>query len=369
MLAFLLHIVIGVLPVLGFLAALLYLDSYKLVTMRVVLAVIASGLVAAVACYFVNGYLSGAIDIDFRLYSRYVGPAIEELAKALVIVLLIRAHRVGFLVDAAILGFAAGTGFAILENVYYQQLVPDASVGTWIVRGFGTAIMHGGCTAIFAMAGLSLRERAAKPSAVSFLPGYVVAVALHSAYNHAFLSPMLSTLAVIVVLPPLLLGVYQRSERATANWLGAGFDADTEMLGSIMSGNFGDSPAGRYLATLKSRFHGPIVADLLCYLRLHTELALRAKGILMMRESGFDAGIDAPTREKLAEMRYLASSIGKTGQLAMKPLLQTGNKEIWQLRMLESASAIAGAHGASDAPESRANCNRSATTRSNTSAE
>src|SRR6185437_11827369 len=255
-----------------------------------------------------------------------------------VVVVLIRTHRVGFLVDAAILGFAVGTGFAILENVYYQQLVPDASVGTWIVRGFGTAIMHGGCTAIFAMAGLALRER--HPSPLALVPGFVLAVVLHAAYNHAFLSPMLSTLGVIIALPPLLLFVYQRSERATADWLGSGFDADTEMLEQITSGHFTDSPAGRYLATLKTRFQGPIVADLLCYLRLHTELALRAKGILMMRESGFDARIDEPTRAKLVEMRYLEGSIGATGKLAMKPLLHAGNKEIWQLRMLESASAL-----------------------------
>jgi len=339
MLGMLVHVVIGVLPVLGFLAALVALDSYKLVTMRTVVTVVGAGLVAAVVCYFANGYLAGASRLDFTSYSRYVAPLIEELAKALVVVVLIRTHRVGFLVDAAILGFAVGTGFAILENVYYQQLVPDASVGTWIVRGFGTAIMHGGCTAIFAMAGLALRERHLSPLAL--VPGFVLAVVLHAAYNHAFLSPMLSTLGVIIALPPLMLFVYQRSERATADWLGSGFDADTEMLEQITSGHFTDSPAGRYLATLKTRFQGPIVADLLCYLRLHTELALRAKGILIMRESGFDARIDEPTRAKLVEMRYLEGSIGATGKLAMKPLLHAGNKEIWQLRMLESAPASA----------------------------
>jgi len=339
MLGMLVHVVIGVLPVLGFLAALVALDSYKLVTMRTVVTVVGAGLVAAVVCYFANGYLAGASRLDFTSYSRYVAPLIEELAKALVVVVLIRTHRVGFLVDAAILGFAVGTGFAILENVYYQQLVPDASVGTWIVRGFGTAIMHGGCTAIFAMAGLALRER--HPSPLALVPGFVLAVVLHAAYNHAFLSPMLSTLGVIIALPPLMLFVYQRSERATADWLGSGFDADTEMLEQITSGHFTDSPAGRYLATLKTRFQGPIVADLLCYLRLHTELALRAKGILIMRESGFDARIDEPTRAKLVEMRYLEGSIGATGKLAMKPLLHAGNKEIWQLRMLESAPASA----------------------------
>jgi protease PrsW len=338
----LLHVLVGVLPVLAFLAALLYLDSYKLVRMRVVIGIVAGGLAVAVACYFANAYAFGIAGIDFVHYSRYVAPVIEELGKGLVVVTLIRMHRVAFLVDAAIAGFAVGTGFAIVENVYYQHLVPDANVGTWIVRGFGTAIMHGGCTAILAMAGLSLLERAPKLSFAAFLPGFVVAVLLHSAYNHAFLPPMLSTLAVLIVLPPLLLGVFQHSERATARWLGEGFDADTQMLESITSGHFSDSPAGRYLISLKSRFKGPVVGDLLCYLRLPTELALRAKGLLMMRESGFDAAVDEPTRAKLAEMRFLDGSIGRTGKLALMPLLHGGNKEIWQLRMLASESSGSG---------------------------
>jgi hypothetical protein len=136
----------------------------------------------------------------------------------------------------------------------------------------------------------------------------------------------------------LLLAVFQYSERATADWLGKGFDADTQMLEAITSGHFPDSPAGQYLATIKSRFKGPIVADLLCYLRLHTELALRAKGILMMRETGFDTPVDEATVSKLEEMHYLEGSIGKTGRLALRPLLREGRQEIWQLRMLEDAS-------------------------------
>jgi RsiW-degrading membrane proteinase PrsW (M82 family) len=338
-LALLVHAVIGVLPVLAFLAALVMLDSYKLVTIRTVVAVVAAGFIAAVVCYYANGYLAGAIALDFRNYSRYVAPFVEELAKALIVVALIRAHRVGFLVDAAILGFAVGTGFAIVENVYYQYLVPNATVGTWIVRGFGTAIMHGGCTAIFAMAGLALRERARGLAYVAFLPGFAMAVVLHAAYNHAWLPPMLSTLAVLVVLPPLMYAVFQRSEQATATWLGEGFDADAAMLESLTSGHFGDSPAGQYLASIRSRFQGTVVVDLLCYLRLHSELALRAKGILMMRESGFDASVDVATREKLAEMEFLSHNIGATGRLALMPLLHAGHRELWQLRMLASQTA------------------------------
>ena len=331
----LLNIVVGLLPVLAFLAALLYLDSYKLVRVRVVMAIVASGVAVAYACYAANAYLIGALSMDFTNFSRYVGPIVEELGKALVVVGLIRMHRVGFLVDAAIAGFAVGTGFALVENLYYQQLVPDAGLGTWIVRGFGTAIMHGGTTAIFALISLTMTERMRGARILAFVPGYVCAVALHSAFNHLNGSPRLSTLAVIVVLPPLLMFVFDRSERAVADWLGHGFDADTRMLESITSGHFPDSPAGQYLASVKGRFKGAVVADLLCYLRLHTELALRAKGILMMRESGFEATIDEATRDKFGEMRYLERSIGHTGRLAIRPLLHSGHKDLWQLRMLE----------------------------------
>ena len=106
-------------------------------------------------------------------------------------------------------------------------------------------------------------------------------VALHSGFNHLSQSPKASALAMLVVLPPLLWAVFQRSEAAVGDWLGKGFDADTEMLELINSGRLAESPVGQYLHTLKRRFKGPVVADLLCYLRLGTELALRAKGILM----------------------------------------------------------------------------------------
>ncbi len=330
----LLHLAVGTAPVLSFLAALLALDSYKLVSMRAVIAVVFCGVVVAGICYFVNAWLLGATGMDFAVYSRYAGPLVEEFLKALVIVALIRAHRIGFLVDAAIFGFAVGTGFAIVENILYQKLIPEAGLGTWIVRGFGTAIMHGGVTAMFAIMGLALVEHKRLGTLVALVPGFALAVVLHSAFNHVVASPRVATLAVLVVLPPLLFWVFRLSERSVSDWLGRGFDADTEMLELINSGQLSDSPVGRYLHTMKARFRGPVVADLLCYLRLYTELALRAKGILMMRESGFEVPVDEPTKAKFTEMRYLESSIGRTGLLAIQPMCHMSHKDLWQLYML-----------------------------------
>ena len=145
---------------------------------------------------------------------------------------------------------------------------------------------------------------------MTFLPALALAVVVHSAFNHFFLSPVFSTMLIVVGLPPLLLLVFSRSEAGLRGWLDVGFDADTELLELLHSGELADSPVGRYLHALKERFRGEIVADLLCLLRLHTELALRAKGLLMMREAGFDAPADPEVGERFQELRHLERSVG-----------------------------------------------------------
>jgi len=318
---------LGLAPVLCFLGALVLLDSYKLVRLRAVVAAVVAGMAVAGIAYFINGELLA--HFDFHFYTRYVSPILEEALKALIIFALIRAHRIGFLVDGAIYGFAVGAGFAVIENLDYLTLAPHAGLGTWFVRGFGTAIMHGGATAIFAVAAVALLERR-----YAYLPGFGLAVVLHALFNQFFLSPLASTAGVAIVMPLLLNAVFARSETAVGDWLGRGFDADAEMLELINSGQLSDSPVGRYLHTLKGRFQGLVVADLLAYLRLYTELALRAKGVLMMRESGFEVPVDEATREKFAELRYLEKSVGRTGLLAIQPMLHMSHKDLWQLYML-----------------------------------
>ena len=328
------HLLLGLLPVSCFLAALVYLDSYKLVPIRRVLTVIVLGCVTAALSYPVSLFWLDLAGIDFTTYTRYVAPAFEEALKGAVIVILLRLNRVGFLVDAAILGFAVGAGFAMLENLYFLRIVPDTQLGTWIVRGFGTALMHGGATAIFAITSHSIIGRNPTIGNAAYLPGLVVATIAHSVYNHFFFAPIVNTLAVLLTLPLLLVAVFDRSEKAVADWLGMGFDADTELLELINSGEFSTSKVGLYLHSLKEKFAGPIVADLLCYLRLHTELSIRAKGLLMMRESGFESPVGEETSAKLEELRYLESSIGATGILAMKPFMQMSQKDLWKIYVL-----------------------------------
>jgi len=326
---------IGLLPVLAFLGALIYLDSFKLVSLRAVLLAMAVGAVAAGISYPLNGALLDRSALEFVAYSRYVSPWVEESLKAVILVYLIRTQRIALLVDAAIAGFAIGTGFALVENLYYLAMRPDAPIAVQVIRGFGTAIMHGGATAMFGLVSVSLAEKHPDRYAVVFLPGLVAAVLLHSAYNHLLFRPVFATLGILAVLPPLMHVVFQRSERALRAWLDADLDSDIELLQLINSDDFTRSHVGTYLHSLREKFRGEVVADMLCYLRLHVELAMRAKGVLLMRASGFEPQIDEETRANLEELRYLERSIGRTGQLAMRPVLRMTSKDLWQIYQLE----------------------------------
>jgi RsiW-degrading membrane proteinase PrsW (M82 family) len=327
---------LGLFPVLILLLTLVYLDSYKLVRLHFVVGLIFTGCLLAIAAYFINGFLLESLTIEFKLYSRYLAPLVEELLKGLIIVYLFRTNRIGFLVDGAIAGFAVGTGFALLENFYYLYLLPDASVGVWIVRGLGTAIMHGGVTALFAVMAQALTERHTKAGLWLYLPGLAVAAVLHSIFNHFLVSPILSALGTMLAVPSLLMIVFDRSTRVMHAWLEVDFDADEQVLSQIHDGNFSHSKAGLFLLDLRERFGGLVVADMLCYIRVHTELAIRAKSILIARDFGEEVEMGEDVRDRFNELRALQHDIGKIGILAMGPYLHHSRKDLWQIFMLEN---------------------------------
>jgi RsiW-degrading membrane proteinase PrsW (M82 family) len=326
-------------PVVAFLAVLLLMDSFKLVSVRSVGVAIGAGAVAALACLVIDGLALDRLNLSLTVVSRYVAPVLEESAKAAFVMLLARRTRVGFLVDAAIVGFAVGTGFGLVENVDYLRELQDDRLLLWLVRGFGTAMLHGATTAIFAILLKRETDRGPERGIAAALPGWTAAVAIHSAYNHFLLPPLVATLLLLVLLPALVQVVFARSEKATHEWVGAGLDLDVELLNLMLSPHFTATRLGRYLKELKEHFPGPVVADMFCLLRLEIELGIRAKGMLMAREAGLEAPVDEALVAQLDEVAYLRRSIGRTGLIALRPLQMTGARDEWHRYLLKQAAA------------------------------
>ena len=262
-------------------------------------------------------------------------PSIEELLKTAYLVWLLRRNKVGFVVDAATYGFAVGTGFAFLENIYYLPVYPNPTIWTWFVRGFGTALMHSGTTAIVAMISRRLLDRAKSFRLSLMLPGLAVAIVLHSLYNQFLVAPLLATGLIVLVFPYIVMFLFNQSERQTKSWLGTGFDTDQELLRVMRAGQLSDTPTGKYLSGLRASYPPEVIVDMMCLLRLRAELGIKAKGILLMREAGFELEPDPQIRGKLEEVGSLEQSIGRTGMLALKPFIHTSTQDLWQINLLD----------------------------------
>lgn len=349
----------GFLPVVAFLLGLRLMDSYKLVHRQALLLALASGVGIAVVAFLVNSALLMFAHLPDVVLRAWVAPVLEEALKAIVVAWLIHTDRVGFVVDAAVFGFAIGAGFALAENVYYMNALRDSTLTLWLVRGLGTAVMHGSTTALFAIVAKALADRGARSGGgwVAFLPGLAVAVIVHAAFNqfaassyvapdvtspvNRLLNPYLTTAILLATMPVLLLAAFEYSERSTRAWLSSGFDGEMQMLEKILDGEVADTRVGRFLDTLRHRFEPMVVADLLCLLTIHLELSLRAKGMLIAREVGIDMPVDDSVRANLEELKYLERTVGPMGCLAILPLRRTSRRDLWQILLLERASGRA----------------------------
>jgi len=320
---------VALVPVVLFLALLVLLDSFKLVKGTAVAAALGSGAAAALLSIPVTNAVDAALHLPTAALVRYAGPLIEESLKLVLIAVLLRRRRIGFPVDAAVLGFAVGAGFAVVENIVYLRALSETSLALWLVRGLGTAILHGGTSSIAAMTAKMMVDSSPNRLFRPLVSGWAVAVVLHSAYNHLLLPALASTLLLLIVFPVLILIVFQRSEAATREWVGAGLDLDIELLQLIASEHFALTRFGTYLEELRERFPGPVVVDMFCMLKLELELSVQAKALLLAREAGLKMAPHPDVAAGLAELRHLRSSIGPTGMLALTPLHVTSHRDDW----------------------------------------
>ena len=329
-----LRVALALLPVLFFLGALRLLDSYKLVSLRTVGAALAAGAMAAAICYGINSVVFRHLHENQDQYIHFGAPVVEELAKGAFWILLIVTARVAFMVDSAICGFAIGAGFALVENVSYLEVLKGRGFGVWLMRGFGTAVMHGGVAAIGAFISVYLFESRKWRGARQFAPGLAVAMMLHSLFNQGVLSSAGSTAATVAGLPLIFIVVFNASERSLHRWLGGKLDQDIDMITMIASGEFKQTPQGAYLISLNDAFPPEVRGDMLTFLHLTLELSARTKGDLMRREAGLNVPADPALESHIRELRYLRKSIGPTGMLAIRPLLSQTPRDLWEMHHL-----------------------------------
>jgi len=325
-------ILIGLLPVLLFLVILNSMDVFKILNIKRILIVIAFGSVAALLSYLENNQLLGIFS-DWTV-THLFAPIIEETLKFGFIIYLFYKNKIGFLSDALILGFAAGTGFSLVENIFYLNYLGSENIMIWIIRGFGTAIMHGattGIVSIVAQTFISKYGSSVKYLLLALIPGIII----HSLFNFFIFTPFIQTVLQIVSLPIIIYFVFSKSESLLKEWMESQFESEFELLQKMKLGRIDDTRVGKYIMQIKDQFPAEVIFDMLAYIQLYTELSIKAKGLLLMKESGFPVEKDEELTNKLKELNYLSSHIGKTGMRTLFPVINIKNIDLWKLEWLK----------------------------------
>ena len=144
------------------------------------------------------------------------------------------------------------------------------------------------------------------------------------------------TIGQILFMPVMFISIFYRSEIGLKKWLNLNMDTEMTLLEYVNLGSISESKIGVYLQTMKDIIPGKVMVDIICYLRIYLELAINVKGRLLLLEAGFKQGYDKELKSKITEMKFLQKSIGKTGQLALFPVIRFSNRDLWQIYFISN---------------------------------
>lgn len=332
---FIVEIFAGILPVFIFLLLLIGFDSFKLVKGKLVWKAVLSGFISALLSLGINNFLRYEFNISYYDLSVEIAPPVEEIIKTSFFVFFVLKGRVGFMIDGAIIGFAIGAGFAAVENFLFVYNDPNHRFIVYLVRGIGTAVMHSGVTSISSIVTMYLINRKQKTRLIYFLPGMLIAIIIHMIYNQFFIDPLLSSVIIVILIPALSFLIFHLNEKSLSSWLDMEFDEEVELLKNLNRGKFTGTKAGEYFFRIKHQFKPEVVFDMLCYLQLYLELSIRAKSVIMQKEQGIEPKYDKSIEPKIRELDFLQKSIGRSGRLALKPILSMNQKQLWKINLLK----------------------------------
>ena len=329
-------------PVLVMLGLFVWLDAFKLMTIGEILVLLVLGGLAALIAYPISGRFLDTLPIGFSTYSRFVAPWIEEALKTVAIILLFRLNRIGYKVDAVISGFAIGAGFSVIENIIYLTVFPFYGPGTWLVRGLGTAVMHGTTLALLAAIAHELAERETRESAGDFdfrlwwfVPGYLVAVAIHTAFNQFPDRPLLAMLGAAAFAPIAIMAIFHFGQAEADRWLAADRAEHQRQIDALRSGHWPEGAAAAKIAALADRLGPEATTRIRRYWELHAWLIAEAEEMMLEQEQG-ESTLDADEiRVAIAEVEGLKRAFGRSTRSALTALLPFSRNDYWELAELK----------------------------------
>ncbi len=322
-------------PIFLFVLVLIYLDTFKIIRTKIVIIFFILGILISGFAYFLNTFLDEQVGIPSILIIKYLAPIIEEILKFSIIIYLVRKSYAGFLSDIAIYGFIIGSGFAFSENLYYFVNSYQTNIMMGLIRGLGTALMHGSLIAFSGVLYLYLKEMTQNQSKLALIISVIPSIIMHILYNHFFLPPIIQTAILLVLFSISAFIMFSISENIIKSWINSELDEEIEVISLFDGGKISETNIGKYINKIKTRFDPFNVFDMLVLTKLNIELSMQLKVNMMLQMNAIEIPVDKEFEIKISDYKKLKKNIGKSGMMALNPILMKNNLDKWKANSLE----------------------------------
>ncbi len=327
-----LSIAISILIPLAFMLGIWMLEVYAQSRLRMMALAMAWGVAVFLVASVLHDRLLAWNVLNFEQVATLSAPVVEELLKALLIVLLASRLALAYTVDGTAYGFAIGTGFGMAENLDYVVSNPDRALPIALSRVLSVSLMHAYTTGLVGTAAGSSLFLTRRARLLRVGVSVTVAILLHAIFNKLVLNMEglpalvaalvigLSGTGVIVLLIQRSLALERRSLLAEL--------AEVASAGEVVA-----TANPQQIAQILTRYRGTIDRERADQIRQYVVLQAR-RGMLLRSAavnqrpdmSSYLAGEIARTEQQLAALR---SSMGLYTLIWLRTVLPSEESRLW----------------------------------------
>lgn len=307
--------------------------SFGIVLLCFAWGLIAFGMAYGIAQLVVWQTIFG-VYVTFDMWVQFLAPITEEILKALILIYLVRRPNFTYFVDGAIYGFAAGIGFAVIENWSYVLGDPNLALGVAIGRVMSTNLVHGAASALVGIALGYTRFERWQRSVVLLLTGWLIGMTIHVGFNN-LVSRVSSSLLLVYAAAVgfgalgIIVWMMYRGINEQKKWIEDTLGAADRVTGSEAKvvGQLADIET--LLEPIAKQFGAEKAKDCERFLFLQARIGIKRKTLEMLNDDKLKAAVQTEVDEMSAEMDEARRKVGAYCMLYIRNIFPADTSPLW----------------------------------------
>jgi RsiW-degrading membrane proteinase PrsW (M82 family) len=310
--------------------------SFGIVLLCFAWGLIAFGLANVVFYVAIAKSMIPGVNIPTSTWITLYAPITEEILKAIILIYLVRRANFTYFVDGAIYGFAAGIGFAVIENWTYVLSDPTAGLGVAIGRVMSTNLVHGTGTALVGIALGYSRFQRFRGGILLLLGGWLIGMTVHVGFNnlvnryHNQVGPVLLYAAAVGFAGVgTIVWMMYRGLAEQKRWIEETLGDADRVTGSEAKvvGKLGDIET--LLEPIAQQFGADKAKECEHFLFLQARIGIKRKTIEKLTDEKLKAAVQAEVDEMSIEMNEARRKVGAYVMLYIRNIFPEEASPLW----------------------------------------